>query len=74
LPFDGYSVDQFAADVIAFLDAVGVQRATLIGHSFGSFVARRAAERYSQRMARLVLIGSAMTPNIAGQPRSAPDG
>jgi len=28
-----YRVDDFAADVVAFLDAVGVERVTLIGHS-----------------------------------------
>jgi pimeloyl-ACP methyl ester carboxylesterase len=60
-PLEGYTVDHFASDVIEFLDAVGVERATLVGHSFGSFVARRAAELQPGRVAGLVLIGSAMT-------------
>ncbi len=61
-PAGGYAVDDFAADVAAFLDAVGVARATLVGHSWGSFVARRVAETFPERVARLVLIGSAVTP------------
>jgi pimeloyl-ACP methyl ester carboxylesterase len=61
-PAGGYSPDQLAADAVAFLDAVGVDRATLVGHSMGSFVARRVAETRPERVRRLVLIGSAVTP------------
>ena len=61
-PAGGYALDQFAADAVAFLDAVGVARATVVGHSFGSFVARRMAETRPARVARLVLIGSAVAP------------
>src|SRR5215212_7125868 len=61
-PAGGYTPDDFAADVVAFLDAVGVARATLVGHSMGSFIARRVAETHPERVARLVLIGSAVTP------------
>lgn len=57
-----YSIDDFASDVVAFLDSVNVQQATLVGHSFGTFVARRVAETNPARVARLVLIGSAATP------------
>jgi non-heme chloroperoxidase len=59
-PHDGYSIDDFTADVVAFLDAVGLDRATVVGHSFGTFVARRLAETHPDRVARLVLIGSAV--------------
>jgi non-heme chloroperoxidase len=61
-PAAGYSIDRFAADAVAFLDAVGVGRATLVGHSMGSFIARRVAEARPERVGRLVLIGSAVTP------------
>jgi non-heme chloroperoxidase len=53
-----YSVEDFAADVVAFLDAVRVERASLVGHSGSCFVARRVAELQPERVARLVLIGS----------------
>ena len=56
-----YGIDDLAVDVVAFLDAIGVERASLVGHSLGSFSARRTAETRPERLARLVLIGSAVT-------------
>ena len=47
-----------AADVAAFLHALSIERATIVGHSFGSFVARRVAIDYPARVERLVLIGT----------------
>jgi non-heme chloroperoxidase len=52
-----YSVDDFAADTVAFLAAVGLQRATLVGHSGSCFVARWVAVTQPERVARLVLSG-----------------
>ena len=46
-PEAGYSIPEMAADAIAFLDALDIHRATLVGHSFGSFVARCADHRPS---------------------------
>ncbi len=57
-PADSYTVDDLAADVVAFLDAVGVPRTTLIGDSSGAITARRVAEVYPERVARLVLIAA----------------
>jgi non-heme chloroperoxidase len=47
-----------ADDAIAFLDALGIEQATLVGHSFGSFVARQIAIAQPDRVAALVLIGT----------------
>jgi non-heme chloroperoxidase len=55
-------IDDLAADAVALLDALEVDRAVLVGHSFGSFVARRAAETRPERVRGLVLIGSALSP------------
>jgi non-heme chloroperoxidase len=61
-PDRGYTVDDYAADAVAFLDAVGIDRATVVGHSFGSFVARRMARIAPGRVSGLVLIGTALSP------------
>ena len=54
-PEAGYSIPEMAADAIAFLDALDIHRATLVGHSFGSFVARLCDHRPSgtRRSARI---------------------
>lgn len=57
-PDGGYAIPEMGADVIALLDALGIQRAALVGHSFGSFVARRAALTRPERVTALVLIGT----------------
>jgi non-heme chloroperoxidase len=60
-PADGYTIDDFAADAVAFLDALAIEKATIVGHSFGSFVARRTAITRPDRVTRLVLIGTGFT-------------
>jgi non-heme chloroperoxidase len=60
-PQSGYAIGELASDVAAFLDAVGLERATIVGHSFGSFVARRVAVAHAARVERLVLIGSGVS-------------
>lgn len=60
-PNDGYALTNFAADVAAFMDAAGIRRATIVGHSMGSFVAMQTAISYPQRVDGLVLVGSATT-------------
>jgi non-heme chloroperoxidase len=56
-----YTVDDFAADVDAFIDAIGIERATLVGHSSGGMVAQQVALSYPRRVSRLVLIGTPAT-------------
>lgn len=52
-----YTMQQMAADVIALMNAKGINKATVVGHSMGSMVAQLVAIHYPQRVARLVLIG-----------------
>jgi pimeloyl-ACP methyl ester carboxylesterase len=59
-PEHGYAIDDLAADVPALLDALAIPRAVLVGHSMGTFVARRAAERAPGRVSGLALIGTAL--------------
>ncbi len=56
-----YTGDDYAADVDAFMDALGIEKATLVGDSSGGMIAQRVALDYPQRVSRLVLIGSPTT-------------
>src|SRR3954447_9433906 len=44
VPDRGYSGDEIAADAVRLLDAVGADRAVLVGHDWGAAIAYRAAE------------------------------
>lgn len=54
-----YAREDTARDVVAVLDALGVGRALLVGHSMGGIVAMATALAYPDRVAGLVLIGTA---------------
>jgi len=57
-PGSGYTFQELAADAVALLDALDIERAAFVGHSFGSFVAREVAIAQPQRVTALVLIGT----------------
>jgi non-heme chloroperoxidase len=59
-PDNGYAVDDLAWDAVGLLDALRIARATVVGHSMGSFVARRVALAHPERVARLVLVDSGL--------------
>jgi 3-oxoadipate enol-lactonase len=50
-----YSLELMCADVAGLLDALGLGRVDLIGHSMGGAVGLLLAEQHPQRIARLVL-------------------
>lgn len=53
------SVEEAAQFVLALLDAAAVEKATLIGHSFGSLIALEAAARAPGRITHLAMVGTA---------------
>jgi pimeloyl-ACP methyl ester carboxylesterase len=53
-----YGASQFAYDAKLFLDALGVERAAVVGHSLGSMVALSMAAEYPARVRSITLIGS----------------
>ncbi len=53
------SVEAIADWTLALLDAAGVQRASLVGHSMGSLIALEAAAKAPERIQRLVMVGTA---------------
>ncbi|MCC8122515.1 MAG: alpha/beta hydrolase [Oscillospiraceae bacterium] len=56
---DVYQVEEHAEDIDAFMTAVNLQDANIVGHSLGSFVAQDLAILFPQRVQSLTLIGSA---------------
>lgn len=57
-PAVGYSLEDFAMDVVAFMDAVGISSAVLLGSSSGGYIAQQVAVTSPDRVAGLVLVGS----------------
>lgn len=57
-PASGYSMDDMARDTIQLMEVLRIDRATIVGHSMGSFVARRIAALAPARVSGLVLTGA----------------
>jgi non-heme chloroperoxidase len=57
-PAAGYRPEDYAADVAAFLDAMGIEAAVIVGHSGGSYAAQRFAVDHPERTLGVVLIGA----------------
>ena len=51
-----YAPNDFAADADGFMDALGIDEATLVGASTGALFAQRVALSYPRRISRLILI------------------
>jgi pimeloyl-ACP methyl ester carboxylesterase len=54
-----YGIDAFSQDLLGFMDALGIDRADLAGHSLGSMTAGVFAAEHPERVDRLVLISTA---------------
>lgn len=59
-----YAMSDFAHDARLFLDAMGVDRAAIVGHSMGSMVAQALAAEQPGRVSGVVLIGSTALPAV----------
>ena len=59
------TVEEAAEFIVALLDAAGVARAALIGHSWGSLIALEAASRLKARVSHLVLVGTAFPMKVS---------
>jgi pimeloyl-ACP methyl ester carboxylesterase len=52
----GYTTQDMADDLRALMDALGIERAQLVGHSLGGDIALHFALRYPERAAKIVAI------------------
>jgi 2-hydroxymuconate-semialdehyde hydrolase len=54
-----YSLDGWVQQALGFLDAMDIERADLVGNSFGGAISLALAIRHPERVRRLVLMGAA---------------
>ena len=64
-----YSLDTWVSHALGFMDALGIEAASVVGNSYGGALALAMAARAPQRVTRLVLMGSAgvsfpLTPGL----------
>ncbi|KAF7290891.1 Epoxide hydrolase hydrolase [Mycena chlorophos] len=59
-----YTTKRLADDLAALLTALGVDRAVIIGHDWGSFTASRFALWHPERVITLILMSVAHTPPV----------
>ncbi len=59
------SVEAASEFVLALMDAAGVDKAALVGHSFGALIALETAGRAAHRVSHLVLVGVAFPMKVS---------
>lgn len=57
-PAAGYRAKDFADDVAALMDDLGIEKAVVVGHSMGGSIAQRFAIDHPERLLGLVLVGA----------------
>jgi 3-oxoadipate enol-lactonase len=58
VPDGPYLMETLAGDVAAMLDALGIDRAAIAGHSMGGYVAMAFCRMYTERVTKLALVCS----------------
>jgi pimeloyl-ACP methyl ester carboxylesterase len=58
-------IEDMAVWTLGVLDAVGIEKAALVGHSMGSLIALEAAANAQQRVEKLVLIATAFPMKVS---------
>ena len=70
----GYTGEDLVTDAIAILDAIGIDRAHVVGLSMGGGIAQRLALEHRDRVSTLTLIStSPIDPGVAGLPGPTPE-
>jgi pimeloyl-ACP methyl ester carboxylesterase len=57
-----YGLDTWADQVVGLMDTLGIDKAHLVGNSFGGSIALRIAAQHPERVGKLVLMGSMGVP------------
>lgn len=68
-PRDGkYTIDAQARMVVGLMDSLGIERAALVGSSYGGAVAATCALDYPERVERLVLVDAVINDHVKRRP------
>lgn len=59
-PATGYSLDDMAQDLLLLLDALGLERPVVVGHSYGADIALYLAANHPDRVAEVIAIEAAL--------------
>ncbi|HEX3343528.1 MAG TPA: alpha/beta hydrolase [Polyangiaceae bacterium] len=70
IPTDGaYDADTLGRDVLALIEALGAERAIVVGHDWGAAAGYAAAALGPERLARLVTVGIPHPASVRPSPR-----
>ena len=64
-----YSFNRLAADLVGLLDALGIERARIVGHDWGSATAYRACLSWPTRFHKAVMLGGVHPWSVLAGPR-----
>jgi 3-oxoadipate enol-lactonase len=67
VPEGPYLMERLAADIAVLLDALGIERATLVGHSMGGYVTLAFARMFTERVERFALVSSRLAADTVDQ-------
>ncbi|MGH2493402.1 MAG: alpha/beta fold hydrolase [Ktedonobacteraceae bacterium] len=59
-----FVLDELASGIVAWMDAVGIEQAHLVGHSMGGYICLRMAAQHPERIKSLVLVSPAGVPHV----------
>ena len=57
-----YDLDTWVGQVLGFIDALGIEKASFVGNSFGGAITLALASRHPERVDRIALMGSVGVP------------
>lgn len=67
-PASGHTIEQYARDVVALADHLGLARFTFVGHSMGGVIGMELGINHGNRLDRLVLVAPAPADGVQMPP------
>lgn len=59
-PQTGYHMRDHAKDIIGLMDALNIEKAILVGHSFGGLLSTFMANHYAERLEKIIIIDAGL--------------